>query len=166
MVLGRDWWLEGGFSQVVDYLATSEMNILLSRQVSSIDYNDEKVVVTTTDGDIFKSKHVIVTVPLGNETFTMLNRRNDLIRVDPIGVLKNNKITFSPELPTNYQSAINSLNMGVVDKHVLQFSEVFWPTDAEFFYLINEGSSRLFECAYVVMILLRLKSDTIYSNLP
>ncbi|MEO1474642.1 MAG: FAD-dependent oxidoreductase, partial [Pseudomonadota bacterium] len=47
----------------------------------------------------------------------------------PLGVLKQNTVTFTPPLPVEKQGAIDRLGMGLLDKVYLQFDDVFW--DAE-----------------------------------
>ncbi|MEM6610938.1 MAG: NAD(P)/FAD-dependent oxidoreductase, partial [Cyanobacteria bacterium P01_C01_bin.72] len=44
----------------------------------------------------------------------------------PLGVLKQGKINFYPELPARKRKAINRLGMGTLDKVYLLFDEPFW----------------------------------------
>lgn len=44
----------------------------------------------------------------------------------PLGVLQAGTVIFDPPLPVSKQAAIDQLGVGVVDKLVLQFDEVFW----------------------------------------
>ncbi|WP_374563085.1 flavin monoamine oxidase family protein [Ideonella sp.] len=97
-----------GYEPIITYLAQGQ-DIRLNQIVSKVAYTNSGVTVTTNAGT-FTGDRVIVTVPLG--------------------VLKKNKITFSPALPSAKQTAINKLGMGtgVLDKVVLRFPYVFWPT--------------------------------------
>ena len=92
-----------GYSALIHQMA-SGLNILLNKTVQSITYHQSTtslVKVTTSDGSMYKSVRVIVTVPLG--------------------VLKKGSITFTPSLPTSKQNAINSMKMGVLNHVYLQF---------------------------------------------
>jgi monoamine oxidase len=48
----------------------------------------------------------------------------------PIGVLQKNSIEFVPELPERKRRAIKGLGLGLSEKLILQFPEVFWPADS------------------------------------
>lgn len=44
----------------------------------------------------------------------------------PLGVLKQETVTFTPPLPPEKQNAINRLGFGLMNKIVLQFKKRFW----------------------------------------
>jgi monoamine oxidase len=96
-----------GYEPIITYLAQGQ-DIRLNQVVSKVAYTSSGVTVTTNAGT-FTGDRVIVTVPLG--------------------VLKKNRITFSPALPGAKQTAITKLGMGtgVLDKVILRFPHVFWP---------------------------------------
>ena len=73
--------------------------------VSAMDWQRRPAKVVTSAGE-FEAERVIITVP--------------------IGVLKASGIRFNPE-PRSKMEAIESLEMGVVCKVVLQFRDRFWP---------------------------------------
>ena len=120
------WKLEGfdgpdvifpkGYDEIVTALA-NDLDIRLNTWVSGINYQQDKVEVTTSNGS-FRADYVLVTVPLG--------------------VLKKDKITFEPALPLNKKEAINGLAMGVLNKVYLAFDEVFWESDVANMAKISE----------------------------
>ncbi|WP_152223278.1 NAD(P)/FAD-dependent oxidoreductase [Pseudomonas sp. SCB32] len=95
----NDHFLPGGYSQVVDHLATG-LDIRLGQPATRIDWQGGEVRVNDERGDF-----CICTVPLG--------------------VLKT--LQFVPELPQPQQDAMAHLGMGTLEKVVLQFEERWWP---------------------------------------
>lgn len=104
---GPDKIFPEGYDALVKALAQG-LNVSLNTWVSGIDYSGDKVLVATSQGD-FEADYVIVTVPLG--------------------VLKKEKIAFTPALPEEKANAINALGMGVLNKVYLKFDSVFWDQD-------------------------------------
>ena len=100
---GEDLIFPQGYEQIIQPLAQN-LNIKLNHIVEKIDWNDN-IKITTNQG-IFESKYAIITLPLG--------------------VLKSGDVKFTPSLPDIKQKAINNLGMGVLNKVILKFSEVFW----------------------------------------
>jgi monoamine oxidase len=94
-----------GYGEILTRLAAG-LDIRLSTPVKKIDYSGSPIRVTTKAG-LLKSKHVIVTVPLG--------------------VLKSRAIEFAPQLPTEKLDAIRRVGMGLLDKVYLRFDKPFWP---------------------------------------
>jgi monoamine oxidase len=107
---GDNLMFPGGFDQVPKRLAEG-LQIHYGQVVSAIDYDSIAVSVTTREGKQYTADYVIVTVPLG--------------------VLKSRSITFTPELPSWKQMAIDRLGMGVADKLFLRFPKVFWKKDKD-----------------------------------
>lgn len=109
---GNDVLIVGGYDKVITHLAQpfaqDENKLKKKHNVIAISYNETTSLVTvaTDNGVTFETYCVLCTVPLG--------------------VLKKNKITFTPKLPEFKQQAINNLGMGVYDKVVLQFDKPFW----------------------------------------
>lgn len=93
-----------GYDTIATYLATG-LNIQLNQRVSKVDYTDAKIKITH-NGNISEADYVIVTVPLG--------------------VLKANKIQFTPALPIDKQFAINKIGMNCVNKFLLTWNTAFW----------------------------------------
>lgn len=93
-----------GYDTIPNYLAQG-LDIQLNRRVSRVDYSGDKVKVTH-NGDISEADYVIVTVPLG--------------------VLKKNRIEFTPALPAAKQQAIERVGMNCVNKFLLTWDTAFW----------------------------------------
>jgi len=107
---GADVIITNGYDKVTDFLATG-LDIRLNTRVSSIDYSDAKVNITA-NGNNIDADYVVVSVPLG--------------------VLKNNAITFTPSLPTNKINAISNTNIGNLNKFLLVWNSPFWDTNLQY----------------------------------
>lgn len=105
-----------GYRQIIDILA-DELDIRLEHVVTEIDYSADMVHIKTNKGD-FDAKYVISTLPLG--------------------VLKNNVVSFSPPLPQEKITSINNLGMGVLNKVYYVFDEVFWDNDRDWIIQIPD----------------------------
>lgn len=81
--------------------------LILNSPVQEIDYSRTTIQVTTTDSTVYSGDRVIVTVPL-----TML---------------KNNSITFLPELPSDKVNALNQVDMPDGLKVFIEMEENFYP---------------------------------------
>jgi monoamine oxidase len=79
--------------------------------VVAIAQDERGVTVTAADGTNFTARYAITTQSLG--------------------VLKEGRVRFTPELPPEKSRAIASMGMGVLDKCILVFDSVFWG-DADF----------------------------------
>jgi monoamine oxidase len=114
---GSDAIFEKGFHLITNYLA-QDIDIQLNHNVSEINYNSSKVKITT-DNKQYLADYVISTLPLG--------------------VLKSNKISFTPKLSEEKQEAILKLDMGVLNKCYLRFDQIFWPNDVDLIGSIPEN---------------------------
>jgi polyamine oxidase len=85
-------------------------------------YNGVKV--TVEDGRTFMADAAVVAIPLG--------------------VLKSKTIMFEPKLPDWKEEAIKDLGVGIENKIVLNFEQVFWPK-VEFLGVVAETS---YGCSY------------------
>ncbi|MEH6343570.1 MAG: FAD-dependent oxidoreductase [Bermanella sp.] len=94
-----------GYDQLTTALAIG-VDVRLNSVVTSIDYTQEGVVITTSDKRTFSADAVLITVPLG--------------------VLKKDIIKFSPALPTEKQIAVDAIGVGVLNKVYLRFPTIFW----------------------------------------
>lgn len=121
---GSDVYLMlNGYAPIVNGLA-QDIDIILDTQITHIACNKNGVQLKTNQGD-FHADAVIVTVPLG--------------------VLKNNSIRFTPQLPIEKQTAIQNLKMGLVNKIALKFPHQFWPANyTRFSYLADHYSTTAF----------------------
>jgi monoamine oxidase len=107
---GKDLIVTNGFDKVTDFLA-QDLDIRLNTRVTNINYSNTKVAITA-NGNSIEADYVIVSVPLG--------------------VLKNNSITFTPSLPTNKINAIAKINIGNVNKFLLVWDTHFWDTNLQY----------------------------------
>ena len=113
---GEDVVFPEGYNQITDGLANG-LDIRLGIKVVSISYGADGVNVETSSGTYGGDK-VIVTFPLG--------------------VLKQAEVKFDPPLPESKQSAIDRLDMGVLNKVYLKFSEAFWDEEIEGISYVDE----------------------------
>jgi monoamine oxidase len=93
-----------GYDTIATYLANG-LDVQLNQRVTKIDYTAAKIKITH-NGNISEADYVIVTVPLG--------------------VLKANKIQFTPALPIDKQFAISKIGMNCVNKFLLTWNAAFW----------------------------------------
>lgn len=107
---GDDIIITDGYDKITDYLAKN-LDVRLNTRVTSVDYSQSKIVITTS-GENFEADYLVVAVPLG--------------------VLKNNVITFTPALPSNKIQAIGRMQMGNVNKFLLQWNSAFWDTNLQY----------------------------------
>lgn len=112
-----------GYRPVINTLAKG-LDIRLGHRVVKIVRHWNRVEVTVSSGKTFVADAAVVAVPLG--------------------VLKANTIKFEPRLPEWKEEAIRELSVGVENKIVLHFSEVFWP-NVEFLGVV---SSTTYGCSY------------------
>ncbi|OSY87826.1 amine oxidase [Tenacibaculum holothuriorum] len=107
---GEDIIITNGYDKVADYLAKG-IDVKLNTKVTEVNYDAEKVKIKTSKGN-FEADYVLITVPLG--------------------VLKNKIISFRPELPIKTQKAINSIDMGSVNKFLLVWETAFWDENLQY----------------------------------
>ncbi len=106
---GSDAVFVRGYQTIVEYLS-KDLNILTQQVVEKIEHSDTGVQVWLSGQHSMKADAVVVTVPLG--------------------VLKANKIIFSPELPNDKRKAIQTLGMGTLNKVYLRFDAIHWQADS------------------------------------
>lgn len=106
---GEDLLFPDGYAHILGQPET-DLDIRLGTEVRRVALAQDGVTLATADGALGRFDTVIVTVPLG--------------------VLKADRIAFSPPLPTDKQAAINRLGFGLLDKLYLQFEDVFWDANA------------------------------------
>jgi monoamine oxidase len=107
---GDDQLITNGYDKVTDYLGLG-LDVRLNQAVQSINYSGTKVNIATATESL-EFDFVVVAVPLG--------------------VLKNNRIAFTPALPTNKQAAITTTQMGVVNKFLLTWDTPFWDISLQY----------------------------------
>ncbi len=102
---GVDHIVPGGYRALVDRLA-EQHDIRLGEPVKEVQLSAGGVLVRTDKGE-HKGSHVVITVPLG--------------------VLKAERIKFTPALPPWKLAAHEQLEMGAVEKVILRYDEMRWP---------------------------------------
>jgi monoamine oxidase len=107
---GKDVIVTNGYDGIAKKMAEG-IDIRLQTKVVDINYQGEKVMVKTNNGDFIADK-VLVTLPLG--------------------VLKKGKVGFTPALPKRTQKAIDRLDMGTVNKFLLVWNKAFWDVDKQY----------------------------------
>lgn len=132
---GAHCMIKGGYSTVVESLGEG-ICIHMDHVVTDISYrrkdsdaNNElhkNVKVYTLNGNEFSGDAVLVTVPLG--------------------CLKAETIKFSPPLPEWKYLSIKRLGFGVLNKVVLEFSEVFWDDSIDYFGATAEDKDQRGRC--------------------
>ena len=107
---GKDVIVINGYDKVANLLGEG-LDIRLNSRVSEINYNETKSLVKV-NGNSIEADYVIVSVPLG--------------------VLKNNSISFQPSLPALKLSAIQNIQMGNVNKFLFIWDTPFWDTNIQY----------------------------------
>lgn len=87
--------------------------VRLQTQVTQIEYSDKGATIRNRDGSCVEAAYAICTFSLG--------------------VLQNDAVIFRPALPGWKQTAIYKYTMGTYTKIFMQFEEMFWPNDTQFF---------------------------------
>ncbi|WP_375497311.1 flavin monoamine oxidase family protein [uncultured Nostoc sp.] len=112
-----DRFVVGGMDRIIDYLARG-LTIQLSEVVNQIIYNHQGVCIHT-QRQIYQADAVIVTLS--------------------IGVLRSGQILFNPELPITYRRALTRIDMGLLNKIVLRFPDVFWPEEVDLLAMLSNS---------------------------
>ena len=110
----------GGYQQLPRALwrYPEKLDVRTNKAVAKVTYDpsdsaSSKAVVTCEDGDIIEADRVVLSAPLG--------------------VLKQQSITFEPPLPEWKQGAISRLGFGLLNKVILVFEKPFWDVDRDMF---------------------------------
>ncbi|MCI4671783.1 MAG: FAD-dependent oxidoreductase [Bacteroidia bacterium] len=104
--------------------------IVYHSPVISVEQTGDKVFIKTQGGNAYEADKVLITIP--------------------IGVLKSNKIKFSPELSPDKQKAIDSISFLTGFKVAMKFSERFYPDliQCETGYGLKGGEKSYFDMAF------------------
>ncbi|MCR9107649.1 FAD-dependent oxidoreductase [Marivita sp. XM-24bin2] len=111
---GKDLLFPGGYAQILGQ-GDSDLDIRLGTEIRRVSLMDDGVQLGSSNGDLGRFDAVIVTVPLG--------------------VLKAQRVAFTPALPKDKDTAIRRLGFGLLDKLYLRFDTVFW--DAETTWILT-----------------------------
>jgi monoamine oxidase len=104
---GDDYQVQGGYGALVQK-ANAQVRVSLSTPVEHIVWNGKGVIAHTPRGNI-RAQYLILTVP--------------------IGVLKAERIRFTPPLPDAFLSALTGLRMGALTKMALEIDASALPSD-------------------------------------
>jgi monoamine oxidase len=104
-----------GYAQLAQWLSR-DLDIRLNHIVQQIGYGEAGVTLVTNQAE-FSADYAVITLPLG--------------------VLKQKRIQFVPDLPSEKHQAIEQIGMGVLNKTVLRFPRVFWP-EVTLFNFVSE----------------------------
>ena len=118
---GDDVIITSGYDKIIKILA-QHLDIRINSPVRSVSYGYSDRVTVETKGETFTSDYVICSVPLG--------------------VLKNDSITFSPNLPPYMKTSINKVGFGTVTKLAIKFTSQFWDSDVQYYGTVNENTGR------------------------
>ncbi|KAF2400358.1 hypothetical protein EJ06DRAFT_537938 [Trichodelitschia bisporula] len=114
----------GGYTQVSSglYSMPFKLDVRVGHAVKSVVSRETKqdegyVTIQCENGESFEAERVVVTTPLG--------------------VLKEKRIQFRPELPEWKLSCIDRMGFGLLNKVILVYDEPFWEAEQDFFGLLN-----------------------------
>lgn len=125
---GKHTMVVGGYQSVARGLVhcPTSLNLKTKFPVQSIAYHSESCVGSTTieceDGSIVDADTVVCTIPLG--------------------VLKQDSVTFDPPLPSWKTDAIGRLGFGILNKVVLVYDKAFWDEDRHIFGVLRDPPNR------------------------
>jgi len=105
--------------------------ITLNQPITEINYQGDKVILSTNTNESFEADKVLVT--------------------SSIKSLQNNQIVFQPALPADKKEAINKIFMGDGIKIFVEFKEKFYPDILAFgniFQALNEEEKFVYDAAF------------------
>jgi monoamine oxidase len=117
----EDHRVDGGYGRLIDFLVDDLVQkgctLINDAVVKEVNLSGDQLKVLLSSKAEFSADKCLVTVP--------------------IGVLHNNRqtmgLSFVPAIKP-YEEAIGKIGFGTVIKVILQFKDVFWKTDAGFFF--------------------------------
>jgi monoamine oxidase len=122
---GSHWTIKEGYTSLVQRLIEKfGVQVQLNTKVTQITNSEDLVEVTDSNGNAYKAKKVLVTVPLN--------------------VLKSGDVMFTPELPNGKVNAMKNVQMCHYKKVYLEFSSPFWEKtvgDAKYFGILPSSST-------------------------
>lgn len=128
---GRDAFNTIGYDKVIEKIIEGypNDNILLNKVVKSVEKiqvgkADETIIkVTNADGSIYKSKYLIVTIPLG------------VLKLSIDKTSEEGAITFNPPLPKPITDNFAKTKFLPLVKVIVEFDKAFWPDNDKFLVL-------------------------------
>jgi monoamine oxidase len=109
----QDYRILEGYGAIVEALGIG-LEIQTQAVVNRVQWGQDGVVITTTDGHQYKGRSAVITLPLG--------------------VLQAGDVLFEPPLPSAKRSALAGLGMGPVAKLVYRFAEPLTPDEIQAIY--------------------------------
>lgn len=111
---GEQFRIKNGYAAIINFLAaackTNGATILLNHVAEHVQWQTNKVEITTTDQQTFVADKAIITVPVG------------VLQAD---ALSEGAIAFTPALPEKMEAA-KQIGFNSVIKILIQFNETFW----------------------------------------
>ncbi|KUI60834.1 Lysine-specific histone demethylase 1A [Cytospora mali] len=133
---GDQVFLQDGYTAVVDEVArglTDAGLIQLGTEVTQIDWSRNPVKVETSYGTTYTARQVVCTLPLG-----VLQHYTQ----EPAPVPGTSApALFQPPLPSDKQTAIQSLGFGTLDKIMLVYRTPWW-TEQPYISILKKGLVR------------------------
>lgn len=105
--------------------------IILNKPITEINYQGDKVILSTNNNETFEADKVLITTP--------------------VKTLQNEQIAFQPSLPTDKKEAIDKIFMGDGIKIFIEFKEKFYPDFLAFgniFQALNEEEKFVYDAAF------------------
>ena len=105
--------------------------IVLNKPITEINYQGDKVLLSTGNNETFEADKVLVTTP--------------------VKTLQNEQITFQPSLPTDKKEALDKIFMGDGIKIFIEFKEKFYPDILAFgniLQALNEEEKFVYDAAF------------------
>jgi len=121
--------LNGGYPMIFEKLFHScKTQVKYNTKVQAIDFSGQCITIHTNNGQ-YLAKRVISSLPLG--------------------VLKSNRIQFNPPLPQPYQTAINSIGLGVENKLFCLFRKPFWEVKEGWINFVTKDKSGRYPVGFI-----------------
>ncbi|QSZ33907.1 hypothetical protein DSL72_005481 [Monilinia vaccinii-corymbosi] len=125
---GKHTMVTGGYQQVPRGLLNFPRLLDVKRKsaVKRIAYNPHHTIASSRidceNGESIEANYIVSTIPLG--------------------VLKQNKIQFEPELPSWKTGAIQRIGYGILNKVILVYKEPFWDQSRDIFGTLRNPSNK------------------------
>ncbi|XP_067665568.1 uncharacterized protein [Haliotis asinina] len=126
---GFDTFLLDGMGELTDRLVSggdgeSHLSIELRSVVRQLKVDDrnKEVIVRLRDGSQVRADAVVVAVPAA--------------------VIRDESLMFEPMLPGQYRKALKEIGASYGNKLIVEFDEVFWPTDVGVFLLADSDTEQ------------------------
>ena len=131
--LGADLLLPDGYYPLVEYFAENVTDIRYGHTVNSINYQQSRVTVQTTEGGSLLLFYFLF-IFLLRFWFKLLvapvtHQADYVVVTVPIGVLQAKSIKFTPPLSSSFDQAMSVRPMGLLEKYIFIYESIFWPAE-------------------------------------